>query len=54
MFHQGARIPGSHSLLEGEGKTSRVMKIGNVEEAEKNKHEIEKIVMAWCNWKEQK
>ena len=53
MFHQGAQIPGSHKLLEGEGKTSRIMKIANVEDAEKYKQDIEKIVKAWCEWKEQ-
>ena len=54
MFHQGAQIPGSHKLLEGEGKTSRSMKIANVEDAVKKKQDIEKIVIAWCDWQEQK
>ncbi len=53
MFHQGAKIPGTHDLLEGEGETSRAMKIGSVEEAEKNRPAIEKIVKAWCDWKDQ-
>ena len=54
MFHQGAEIPGNHALLEGDGKTGRVIKIANLEDADKNKKEIEKIVKAWCDWKEQK
>jgi uncharacterized protein YdhG (YjbR/CyaY superfamily) len=54
MFHQGAKIPGTHDLLEGEGETSRVMKIGSIEEVEKNREAIEKLVKAWCDWKDQK
>ena len=27
MFHQGAKLPGSHALLEGSGDTSRVVKL---------------------------
>lgn len=52
MFHQGAQIPGSHKLLEGDAKTSRTMKIVSVEEAEQNKSGIEKIVKAWCDWRD--
>jgi uncharacterized protein YdhG (YjbR/CyaY superfamily) len=53
MFHQGAQIPGTHKLLEGEGKTGRSIKIATVEDAEKNKKGIENIVIAWCDWKDQ-
>jgi uncharacterized protein YdhG (YjbR/CyaY superfamily) len=53
MFHQGALIPGSHDLLEGDGKSGRSMKITSVEDAEKNKEAIENIVKAWCDWKDQ-
>ena len=53
MFHEGAGIPGSHRLLEGEAKTGRTLKISSVEEAEINRHEIERIVIAWCDWKDQ-
>ena len=53
MFHQGAHIPGTHKLLEGEAKTGRTIKIATVEDAEKNKKGIEKIVIAWCDWKDQ-
>ena len=54
MFHQGAKIPGKHPRLEGEGDTSRVMKIASVTEADAAKKEIEAIVKAWCAWKEPK
>ncbi|MCC6877112.1 MAG: DUF1801 domain-containing protein, partial [Sandaracinaceae bacterium] len=31
MFHQGARIPGTHPRLEGEGDAGRVLKLASVE-----------------------
>jgi uncharacterized protein YdhG (YjbR/CyaY superfamily) len=52
MFHQGAHIPGKHPRLEGTGDTSRVMKIETVAEANKAKKDIERIVRAWCDWRE--
>ena len=51
MFHMGARIPGNHPRLEGSGDTSRVMKIGSVEEASRARADIERIVRAWCDWR---
>jgi hypothetical protein len=52
MFHLGAQIPGKHSLLEGDSKTGRVVKLGSVAEANKAKRGIEKIVKAWCDWRD--
>ena len=52
MFHVGAKIPGQHPRLEGTGDTSRVMKIGSLEEAETARPELETIVHAWCDWRE--
>ena len=52
MFHTGARIPGDHPRLEGGGDTSRVMKIGSVAEANAAKGDIERIVRAWCDWRD--
>src|SRR5215475_4838436 len=52
MFHIGAQIPGKHALLEGTGSTSRVMKLGSVADANKAKAGIEKIVRAWCDWRD--
>src|SRR5262249_54531240 len=52
MFHTGARIPGRHPRLEGTGDTSRVMKIGSVAEAEAARPDLERIVLAWCEWRE--
>jgi uncharacterized protein YdhG (YjbR/CyaY superfamily) len=52
MFHMGALIPGKHPRLEGSGATSRVMKIGSVKEADAARRDIERIVRAWCDWRE--
>jgi uncharacterized protein YdhG (YjbR/CyaY superfamily) len=52
MFHTGARIPGHHPRLEGGGDTGRVMKIGSVAEANAAKGDLERIVKAWCDWRD--
>lgn len=52
MFHTGAQIPGEHPLLTGGGDTSRVMKIGSVAEANAAKRDIERVVKAWCDWRD--
>jgi uncharacterized protein YdhG (YjbR/CyaY superfamily) len=52
MFHTGAQIPGKHPLLTGGGDTSRVMKIGSVAEANSSKRDIERIVKAWCDFRD--
>jgi uncharacterized protein YdhG (YjbR/CyaY superfamily) len=51
MFHVGAKIPGRHPRLEGTGDTSRVMKVGSVEEANAARADLERIVRAWCDWR---
>jgi hypothetical protein len=51
VFHQGAKIPGRHSRLEGSGNISRVLKIGSVAEANAARREIEAVVRAWCDWR---
>jgi uncharacterized protein YdhG (YjbR/CyaY superfamily) len=52
MFHVGAKIPGKHPRLEGSGGTSRVMKIASVADANAAKGELQRIVAAWCAWRE--
>lgn len=52
MFHVGAKIPGKHPRLVGTGGTSRVVKIETLAEANAAKRDIEKIVRAWCDWRE--
>jgi uncharacterized protein YdhG (YjbR/CyaY superfamily) len=52
MFHVGAKIPGKHPRLEGDGATSRVMKIATVADANAATRDIEKVVRAWCDWRD--
>lgn len=52
MFHQGAKIPGSFPRLDGSGDTSRVLKVGDMDEAEAARGELESIVRAWCDWRD--
>jgi len=52
MFHVGARIPGKHPRLEGSGGTSRVMKIASLADANEARPDIERIVQAWCQWRD--
>jgi uncharacterized protein YdhG (YjbR/CyaY superfamily) len=53
MFHQGAQIPGSHPRLEGSGSQSRVLKLASVAEANSARRDLERIVRAWCDHREQ-
>ncbi|MBL8607929.1 MAG: DUF1801 domain-containing protein [Myxococcales bacterium] len=52
MFHEGARIPGVHPRLEGDSDRGRVLKIASLAEADAAKRDIERIVRAWCNWRD--
>jgi uncharacterized protein YdhG (YjbR/CyaY superfamily) len=52
MFHQGAKIPGTHPRLEGSGAAGRVMKIGSVAEADAARRDLERLAKAWCDWRD--
>jgi hypothetical protein len=53
MFHQGAKIPGEHSILEAvKGNTGKIIKIATVEAADAAKAEIEAVVKAWIDWRD--
>jgi uncharacterized protein YdhG (YjbR/CyaY superfamily) len=52
MFHTGAHIPGDHPRLEGGGNTGRMLKIGSVADADLAKRDIERVVRAWCDWRD--
>jgi uncharacterized protein YdhG (YjbR/CyaY superfamily) len=52
MFHQGVKIPGEHPRLEGGGDTGRMLKIGSVAEADAARGDVERIVRAWCDWRD--
>lgn len=52
MFHRGAEIPGSHPLLEGDGRLVRTMRFMDAAEVKSARREIEKAVRAWCAWRD--
>ena len=52
MFHQGARIPGEHPVLEGEGATSRTAKFADVADVEARRADLEAVIQAWCAYRD--
>lgn len=52
MFHLGAQIPGTHPRLEGSGDTGRVVKLASLAEVTAAKRDLEKLVKAWCDWRD--
>lgn len=52
MFHQGAKIPGDHALLEGDGDTSRSAKFADAADIEAKKGQLEAVVRTWCDMKD--
>jgi len=53
LFHTGAKIPGEHSGLEGDGETARVMRFANLAEVQARSAELTAVLKAWCQWKDQ-
>lgn len=51
LFHTGAKIPGDHPGLEGEGDTARVMRFADIEEVRARSEELTAVLQAWCRWK---
>ena len=52
MFHQGGKIPGSFPFLEGGGETARYMRFSSAADVEAKRSDLEAVVRAWCEWKE--
>ena len=49
LFHQGARISGSHPILEGGGDTARYVRIDSPADLEAKRQELAAVVRAWCD-----
>ena len=47
LFHQGAKIPGSHPELEGGGETARYMRFAGLEDVEAKRPALEAAVRGW-------
>jgi len=53
MFHKGAEIPGSYKYLTGDGKEARSLRIESVDDLKRKKAELQKLVVAWCDSRDQ-
>lgn len=52
LFHTGAKIPGDHAGLEGDGETARVMRFEDEAAVEEDAADLESAIKAWCAWKD--
>ena len=53
LFHTGAKIPGDHAGLEGDGETARVMRFADLTEVRERSGELTAVLQVWCRWKDQ-
>jgi hypothetical protein len=53
LFHTGAKIPGDHPGLEGDGETARVMRFADTEEVKERSAELTEVLVTWCRWKDE-
>lgn len=51
LVHNGARIPGDFPSLEGTGDEARTMKFMDADDLVAKTPELERLVVAWCDWK---
>ena len=51
MFHRGSEIPGSHPLLEGDGKLVRTMRFDDIDAVETKRDALEAAIRAWIELK---
>lgn len=51
LVHNGARIPGDFPSLEGAGEEARTMKFVDAADLEAKRAELQRLVVAWCDWK---
>ena len=51
MFHQGAKLPGTHPALEGGGGTVRYLRFADEADVKKKRGDLEKAVRAWIELK---
>jgi hypothetical protein len=51
LFHTGAKIPGDHAGLEGDGETARVMRFADEDAVKREATALESVIKAWCAWK---
>jgi hypothetical protein len=52
VFYEGSRIPGEHPRLQRSDGARRLLKIASVADASSAAPDIERIVKAWCAWRD--
>ena len=52
LWHQGAKIPGDPSGMEGDGDTARVMRFADLDEVDSRRSDLEAAVKSWMAWKD--
>jgi hypothetical protein len=52
MFHKGAEIPGDHPLMTGDGELVRTMRFAETHDVEAARDQIQRAVVAWCQWRD--
>ena len=52
LFHQGAKLPGTHPALEGGGGTVRYLRFADAADVKRKQKDLEKAVRAWVSLKE--
>jgi hypothetical protein len=51
LFHQGAKLPGTHPKLEGGGETVRYMRFADADDVAKKRKDLERAIRAWIQLK---
>ncbi len=53
MFHKGADISGDFRYLTGDGKEARSFKVGDMDDLSTKQDELQQIIRAWCDQKDE-
>jgi hypothetical protein len=51
MFHQGAKLPGRHPVLEGSGTTARYVRFTDRADVRDKRAALKAAVAAWIEWR---
>ena len=52
LFHQGAKLPGTHPALEGGGGTVRYLRFADAADVKTKRKDLEEAVKAWIALRE--
>jgi hypothetical protein len=52
LFHQGAKLPGKHPLLEGGGGTVKYLRFADEADVKRKRKDLEEAIRAWIELKE--